>query len=509
MSRKMSKYVCDQCSSALSTKHALQRHKGTDRCLKNQRDNSKHKLVEFKEPSVQQTSNLFDYKPICDQEIKTLASPKRTIFRRLFGDGYSPIRKVYHHKEFQMDNDHSAPLKTLTISEDNTIGHMLHKLVLSLPVQQEHMYVYVDYNHKNVFNMSVESLALLGINLNKIPITDMIFGEQTFIPLGTITIGCSGNTNKFSVNYHTYILTKEEAKRTTAPRELFFNKWFEANIVNDTNAPLLIKPTHAYVADIYYGGDDINPFYRGELNDQGVNHYNCVPETMMPHKWDMDNLLFSSLIPPGECFFENGTEEPVVIRYIALMRLDDGKIYLDDSLYGEHPCKVERRLIAERLNSFKPGQPFFPNFPHRITNNIYHEIGTAQLWNECDGCFDAVVPVQWSDTPSSCEYPVWEPDWNLYQFPLETDPDIKKNIEALKKYCAEQHPNFRVAPIKVSIAHIDGTYQALEKYYCYMVDGKWYGINNLNIDSYLNFHVPMNQELWDKLKKALSGSGSD
>lgn len=512
MSVRMSKYVCNECHVPLSTKYALERHQNSSRCQKNQRDHAKEKIYEkaelmkaYDSIKIPDVSPALEPKPLCDNAIKhMLKDPVKTIFARTFPDRITTSRKRYHSKEFR---------DSFTISND-TEGHMLHNLRLHILCGVgDNTLINIRYNGALIFCMPLVALQLLEIDHNDIPIWDMIFG-QDFLPLGKIEVSFHDTTHvRCRITYDTYILEPGEAKRRTQiPFEKYFNAWFCTNISNSDDAHLLTTPTNCYIADLYYTDQDaVNPSYqayRMPWSQHCPYHYNClpnIPEANANGPWTITSMLFSSLAPPGETLFAKATEDPVIMRYIALLKVEDGKAYAYHHPYHEDPMRVAQRKIAERIQASERGE----TVPHekiapRVDpkSNGYHSIYKYK---------EMIIPVHWINVPSHCHYNLYEPDWELINCPEAADSLFPKvHLDKLVELCASDSKDFKLINtddwlLSGPVMTVSGkSIMPSGNYYCFCYKDVWYGLSDLDIEMYVKYHVPMNPELKEALTCALA-----
>lgn len=331
---------------------------------------------------------------------------------------------------------------------------------------------------------------------------DMIFGSSTYLPLGKVRVKVNGDSKcQTSITYDTYILDDEEAKRQHySSRELYYNCWFYTNINCSDNAELLTRPTHARVADIYYMDKaGINPDYAARLRHSEVYHYRCLPG---PHHgkidYDMSNMLFASMVPPGTVLFPNGTEMPVIVRYLSVLSIQDGKASSYADLYLEDPRRNAIREIHERLMWYTPQIRSVANA--RVTKPIQevreHLLDDMQI----DG--DTYrIPVKWEDTPTHQHYSVIEPDWVAWN---NNKPiACRADLEHLVRVCTCKSPGFKVVEYQFLGNDIDGIPVIDTKMYCFLHNSIWYGIGDGQITLYTKYYVPINTELASALSESL------
>ena len=542
----MSKYVCDACGMCLSSKYALERHGNTARCIKNQRDLAKKKLEEGEgEGNAGANASVFAQKPLYDCHFTAIAgrSPTSTVFRNVYGRTRStPIRKRYHEKVFPdgiviPDGAVCMPLsRELSINQNNTTGHKLHNLkfsqranpLLSCTTFDNYDNIKVYYNDVKIFDLDMDTIYfILGINpaappvCLEIPLTDMIFGKDTYIPLGkllvTVGLKSGGRTGATLVaTYDTYVLCKEEAQREmNTAMELFYNCWFSTNIKDTIGAEHLTTPTQARVAEIYYqDNDNINPDCAGRRDVlTEMYHYNCLPEGK--DTGSFTDMLFTSLIPPCVTLYKKPTEAPVIVRYISVLRAEDGEASTYADLYVENPKLSAKREIYERLMKYKEGEHYDTTMV--VPGKLNHAITKMNI----DGT-TYHTPIGWSDSPKCNKLPLFEPNWFFLKTLISTDIDALpavlardciEMLETFVKYCGATHlDNFKILKshgLDRQYDYIDGVYEPGYNLYCFKShtratgNSRWYAVTDAHLKMYRDYMVPMNNEMYYALAGAL------
>ena len=463
---RMSKFVCSHCNHSLSTKHALERHIGSARCTKNQRDNAKEKLNDVKDNEL-------------DGRIWPSKEYNSTIFRTVLGRNIlTPIRKRYHEQTMSSEDGFSS----VTISEHNTVGHVIHNLVLSV---SDFRSLVVKYCDEVILDLERESLLMM-CPPDAVNITNIIFGNNIFVPLGNITIELdvrgvlggevSGEAREIGkLRYITYVLNSDEARRQhLVPRQILYNCY---------TTQYSTEPTIAHVAEIFYKNCSPVP----ELC--GFNgHYCCLPDTV-GDRMCIDDTLFASLVPKGCQLFDSiKPNGQVLVRYIAQMDLEDGQIYAYHDLYKKDPRVQAIELIAERLRLSKDGIV--------STDKIY--VGSeprsalVRIYNQ-----HIIAPVSWADTPLKSKYGINEPDWTKLN--NREVSALLPNIAKLVEKCNEGKCGFFRQQIDTPTKFIDGTTRTnnfiyIMSYY----NGKCYGLTDLDIEA-IKLHVPLDPEIHDVL----------
>lgn len=497
----MSKYVCNDCSMCLSTKYALERHTGTSRCLKNQRDAAKDKITPDSKEEPCSTDRL-DYKPLYDYYFSHLRKKhQKTIFRNTLDSDFTPITKRYCEASFTG--------RCVVISSTNTVGHVIHNLRLT--TSPNCAGVSVHYNYKEIFNLDIDSIDLIHKPLSDITnpslaLSDLIFGNA-YLPLGKLEIrlqGVLGQPVSGSVTYDTYILSTEEARRQSYARELYYNCWYSTNVKDTLDADLLTQKTHAYVADIYYQDqDNINPDYKGrKMFNSDTYHYSCLPEGEINK--NISTYLFPSLIAPGTILFSEATELPVIIRYISVLRMEDGMASTYADLYRENPKLKAKREIAERIKLYKE------KFEFPIDTITATSTGETHLLKEVtlDGKI-YYMPAEWEDTPASSRYTLFEPEWALleqgttrYMDPKDEPEPEQPAPESNLEYLINQISVGLIRDAKIiemsvlgPVYSIDGVTRLGSRVYCFKFVDIWYALNETHIDMYKNYKVKINEDL--------------
>lgn len=506
----MSKYVCEDCGSALSTKYALERHRYTTRCEKIQRDAAKLTLKslpnhpsEVVDPEENYNGNLYEY------YFKQLRErPQRlTIFKNSFNGGMGTfLKKPGVIKPVDSGNG----VYTYTLSSAVIMCQILGKLKVqsSTFLHYDKPFESIKLFHNGIelysFNALEWSLLQPIIYNNQQDLLDLIFTDQ-YVPFQTVKVEISVNNSQPTwtppvIYYEAYQLSEVETKRfQDAMLEYYVCSWAIFNVTESDDNRNLTKPTKAYVADIICDtrGADKCEFYPEPGLIQSFSHWSSTPSS----HWktgtrlsNIDDMTISSLIPPNTVLFKEHTDEPVLVRYISVLRMMDGKTSFYADLYQENPKHVAKCEIKQRIKEYKEGKKIStriigppPENPIFHGDVSIHDIRAHSYKTTEHGDIEIYVPTEWKDEPGLSDLALYEPCWKFL-----TLNQGKSKVTLIHKVVNSKHTEVHI------YNGIDMSNPGNRLYY-WRYNNKWYGVTDKDLEMY-DLYVPINDELCEAME---------
>lgn len=504
MSKRMSKYICEKCNDMLSSKYALERHTGSARCVKHQRDVAKLAVRDINS-NVNSNSNAeaeldLNEGPLYDIYFKSIRDRSKllTIFKKAFQGSVGNFIKrpgMINFSDPEKVEDH---YKYSAILSSSVIGYsIVGKLMLKYASFDQLTSISLYHNGIKIYSYSNLTWDILRKTVFKedINLLQIAFMDQ-YIPFQTLSIVVESHTEikPLKIYYEAYQLSEDETKRfQSIGCEYFVSNWATINVDHD-DPELITQLTNAYVCDIICTSDDVekcefypelvHPYYQSTFC-----HWSSVPENYWipgTRLSKLDDVLFASLVSPGTKLFKKDTDNPVLVRYLSTLKMMDGKTSYYADLYHENPKKITRDEIKRRVQDYCKCREI-SEYPIQQKRK-QHAIMEKQIF---DGYKynNIYVPVEWNDVPGECELPLYEPNWRVLLSNDDNLSEWKMSYNKIRKCITE--PNSEMIKV-IDICGIKN----MGKLYWWSYKGINYGVHESDLHRYFDLMVPINLDLY-------------